>query len=1200
MNKSILILFLFSLPLHGQVKSSKFRIQGTITDAVRKSVVPFANVFLEGTTISSQADSSGHFVLKNVLQGNYRLVVSAVGYISNIQNANILDKDILVNISLTEDTEYLNEVTVVAQKDKTWERNYRDFEKEFLGYSYNKSEVKIKNKEVLEFTNNEGILTAKASKPIIIENRTLGYKITYILQDFERKRETTSFKGLSQYELLAPVDSKEAILWSKNRIRAYKGSLTHFLKSLIDNDLTSQGFDAFFLNPNYSNTTGIKPLFYEIAGTRHFVVRPEEIIQKKPNAQETNLQWTYAMEVVYNKQSVTRPIYSDAPYPYSILIPKSQVSVTANGSLLNPYSIEMKGDMGKKGFAELLPLDYSLPKNQSGEVSPDEVITQSPAEFLENFTVQNQAQKVYLHTDKVDYYRGDTLWYKVYVVDATTNKLFQNEQKLYVEIYPEGSESTPIIRQILKTTENGIAWSNILLPDTLTTGNYRLKSYTNWMRNTEPSVIFQKNFTVRNLQNKVAIISVPTENKAEVKFYPEGGQYLWDKPTRMGIKIENHSGGIVKGKLLDYKGNIISDFSTDIFGIGSFMVKNEKKKPVKVSILNSEYALPKPQEEGFSMQIDHLKEDSIRINIFSSFKKSNESVRILMQSKGVVFDDIAMNLNQNSLSFAIPKHELPSGVYQITIFNEALLPQCERLIFIKAKESGEIIVSSDKDKRALNLQIKPINGITSGEFSLAIADAFQVNSANYAESIEAYLLLSSELKGKVDNPNYYFSDKTQEKISSLDNLMLTQGWRRYQWKDILQNTATTAKIFKQYEPIIIRGEVYSDDKVQVILPNVNVIILPMDSLQRPIFTETDKNGRFIVENLDFMDSLKCVVKIMNAKGKEIKAKIKFDNNALIFSTKNQNTNFKMPIRLDSANVENEEIIKYKRKLLADKSEMLEEVVVKYSKPIDYDYDSNGNRLPKLYGEPDGVIQVSETTFGANVIQIIQGRIPAIKISGDGNSQPYTYSGRGRGTFTNNTTTTRNPNTTVVTNTVGSSSPFGSSSGSSESSSSSVNSSNSDITDEPPLFLLDGVIVPTPREQGDFLMSIAPQEIERIDYLVNASASMYGVRASNGVIAIYTKKGPSKTKSNLKTSLLTLKLQGFQGFKEFYVSKNVEGIVSNGEVKDILLWKPSFQLKKGEIMPIDFNVNSFTKKILVVIQGLFNNGEPYSVVKIVSL
>ena len=682
------------------------------------------------------------------------------------------------------------------------------------------------------------------------------------------------------------------------------------------------------------------------------------------------------------------------------------------------------------------------------------------------------------------------------------------------------------------------------------------------MRNMEPSVIFQKNFKIRNLQNKKTLISNVIDGKMAVNFYPEGGQYLWDKPTRMGIKISNHSGVSIKGKLLDSKDKVISEFSTDIFGIGSFMVKNEKKNPLKIAILATEYVLPKPQDVGFSMEVNNLGEDSVRINILSSYKKGNEAIRVLMQSKGVVFEDIAMNLNQNALSLSIPKHDLPRGVYQITVFNESLLPQCERLIFVHTEESAGITVSVDKDKKVLNLT----NGLASGEFSMSIADASQVNNTNNAESIEAYLLLSSELRGKVENPNYYFSEKTKEKMESLDNLMLTQGWRRYQWKEILENSLKTAKKYNQTEPLIVRGEVYSDDKTPILLTNVSVIILPMDSLQKPIFTDTDKNGKFVLENLDFTDSLKCVVKIMNLKGKEIKAKIKVEADAFIFSSKNETTLFKMSANSENTNLDNSEIATYKRNNLSETPKMLDEVILKASKSIDYDHDSNGNRLPKLYGEPDGVIQVSETTSGANVTQIIQGRIPAIKISGDGLGQPYKYSGRGRGTFTNATTTEANPNKT------------------------------GEITDEPPLFLLDGIIVDTPREQGDFLMSIPPQDIERVDYLVNASASMYGARASNGVIAIYTKKGESNTKYKLTTNLLTLKLQGFQPFKEYYVSKDLEGIENKNEIKDILLWQPSFQLKEGESAFVGYDDNVSTSKIIVVIQGLFNNGEPISIVK----
>lgn len=350
---------LFCLLLTFSVFSQeKQRITGVIKDAKTKEVIPGANVYLEGTTIGTQADSLGQFTLKNIAQGRYQLVGSFVGYKPAFQFIDINTHSKVFIILLEEDNQTLAEVRVVAGRDKDWEKGLRKFERAFLGESYNKKEVRLVNKEVLNFEEEEGRFLATAIAPLVIENFSLGYRVTYTLDRLEQTKDLTSFRGLGRYEFMPAHDKRQQTQWNENRKEAYLGSLSHFLKAMVENRLEEEGFNAYLLKPG-AQQIGRKGYFYDISTNRHFPFQAKEIVKPYQQTDLLVLDTQNAIELVYNQRRVSRSIFVDAPYPYTVLIPKGRVLLSQTGNLMDPFSLEMRGDMGRIGMAELLPLDYT-------------------------------------------------------------------------------------------------------------------------------------------------------------------------------------------------------------------------------------------------------------------------------------------------------------------------------------------------------------------------------------------------------------------------------------------------------------------------------------------------------------------------------------------------------------------------------------------------------------------------------------------------------------------------------------------------------------------------------------------------------------------------------------------------------------------------------------------------------------------------
>jgi hypothetical protein len=350
------LLLLFFLAPFFLFAQQKYTLSGSVSEKGITSV-PGANVFIEGTTMGTQTDAKGHYSLKNIPAGRHRLVASMVGYLPKIVFIELPGKTTEFKFSLEEDNKTLAEVRVVGSQDKIWEKQFRIFERGFIGESYNRKEVYITNREVVDFAENQDTFTATASQPLEIINKSLGYKVTYFLYSFEKTNSLTSFKGLASFLQLVPEDARQERRWKRNRVEAYEGSIKHFLKSLVDNRLEEEGFNAFLLKPEYVNNLR-RGLFFDRNNERHIPFKPVDLIGAISEDGLITMDWKIPMEIVFNRKRVSRPIFMDAPYPYTILIPKGPIQLTRNGDY--PFSIEMRGEMSKIGMADLLPLDFDI------------------------------------------------------------------------------------------------------------------------------------------------------------------------------------------------------------------------------------------------------------------------------------------------------------------------------------------------------------------------------------------------------------------------------------------------------------------------------------------------------------------------------------------------------------------------------------------------------------------------------------------------------------------------------------------------------------------------------------------------------------------------------------------------------------------------------------------------------------------------
>lgn len=241
MKKILFILLLNLLTGHYAFSQNSFSITGTVRD--QKESLPGAGVYLSGYKVSAVADNEGKFKISNLKPGNYDLLVQMVGYLPYSKSVIISDKSVQVELILKESTTTLNEVVIRADPNRA--KYIRQFKEFFIGTSPNAARCKILNPQVLniDYDVTRSLLTIKTSEFLIVENKALGYRLKYMLDNFEYNSRThiIYYSGHPFFEELKASGTKLKKYIDK-RETAYYGSSQHFFRSLYAGNVREQGF----------------------------------------------------------------------------------------------------------------------------------------------------------------------------------------------------------------------------------------------------------------------------------------------------------------------------------------------------------------------------------------------------------------------------------------------------------------------------------------------------------------------------------------------------------------------------------------------------------------------------------------------------------------------------------------------------------------------------------------------------------------------------------------------------------------------------------------------------------------------------------------------------------------------------------------------------------------------------------------------
>lgn len=369
----------------------------------------------------------------------------------------------------------------------------------------------------------------------------------------------------------------------------------------------------------------------------------------------------------------------------------------------------------------------------------------------------------------------------------------------------------------------------------------------------------------------------PAAPGKDVQFFPEGGSFIAGIPSKVAVKaIQSDGLGIdIKGTVTDNTGNQVATFTSQHLGMGAFDLQPEAGKTYKANVVftdgsQASYNLPRVQPSGMVLSVNNTDPDSLTIKITANdpFLQANQNKRIyLIAQCGGFIKYAAQTLLQKKISAAsVPKSKFPTGILQITLFAANGSPVSERLVFIRSNDLLSLTVNSDKPlytrRQPVKLNIAAKNGTLPAlaNLSVSVIDESKVKVDEDAEStILTSILLTSDLKGYIEKPNYYFKDKSDKAVADMDMLMLTQGYRRFTYRDIINDKKPVVTLMPE-QGIDITGTLRNRTGLPIFKGNVRLL---MSDKNVAMDATTNADGIYNFQNVMVNDSTSVTINARN-------------------------------------------------------------------------------------------------------------------------------------------------------------------------------------------------------------------------------------------------------------------------------------------------------------------------------------------------
>lgn len=478
------------------------------------------------------------------------------------------------------------------------------------------------------------------------------------------------------------------------------------------------------------------------------------------------------------------------------------------------------------------------------------------------YTDRAVQEKMYVHVDRPFYLVGETIWFKAYNLNGATHRFLDLSKVAYLEILDIENNA---LAQTKFSMLDGKGNGSLLIPSTIVSGKYKIRCYTNWMKNFSADQFFETAVTIVNpFVRFEPDRTVKGDVRHDVQFFPEGGHLVKGVESKVAFRAVAADGKGIRfsGSIVNGQNDTIQKFSPSMNGIGYFMFTPKEGESYKAFVTDSkgksyEYPLPNVEEQGYVMHVKDSTANLIKVMVTARVA-SEEPVAVYMLSHTRQANAIVEKkfLNKSRAVFILDKNKLGEGISHITIFNEKVKPVSERLYFkrptakldIEAKLGNKFI---NREKITLDLSASvAATAIDMTNLSVAIYLDDSIKSPQ-EQDIASYLWLTADLKGDIESPEYYFSNVSKETDQQLDNLMLTHGWRRLKWDDVFKSQPAAFEHIPEYDGHFIIGKMVNKSDGSP-AKGKDAFLAALDVPARLYVAQSDQNGKLVFEVRKFV------------------------------------------------------------------------------------------------------------------------------------------------------------------------------------------------------------------------------------------------------------------------------------------------------------------------------------------------------------
>jgi len=740
-------------------------------------------------------------------------------------------------------------------------------------------------------------------------------------------------------------------------------------------------------------------------------------------------------------------------------------------------------------------------------------------------------EKLFVHTDKTFYLAGETVWFKIYSVDASFHKPFAASSIAYIEIL--NKDLKPVIQSKISML-NGIGNGSVTVPGFLATGHYIFRAYTSWMRNFPADFYYEQILDVVNTL-KPSVAHTFTKSFPLIQFFPEGGNEVVGFPVKIAFKATDAEGhGLdCQGVIVNQKNDTLTRFQSFHRGMGTFQLTPEKNGSyyalVRLNDSLIKQKLPDAETSGIAMNVRDDESGKIKITVYATAALNNTNIYLFTHSRQIIKNVQTGVVKEGEVNFIVDRKDLAPGISAMTVFNHLRQPVCERLIFKRPEETLLIQAKTDQqtydNRKPVKINLNTSNSINSplsGNLSLSV---FMIDSLQQVpdQNILYYLYLGSDIRGRVESPEYYFLQTDKSSDVAMDNLLLTQGWRRFKWNDVSDYRKPSFEFLPEWEGPVVNGRIINKLTGKVVPNSVAFLSIPgADYAFSSATSDADGQIRFGFKDI-------------------------YKNNALVVQAAGpKDTNYRVDIssaysdKFSSTLLHSLLLTKTQENALLSRS-IGNQVENTYNINKKHQYTTTNPDTTSFYGKPDRQYNLEEYTHFQTMEEVMREFVEDVRVRKEGQRFIFKVRNRLFGTY----------------------------------------------FEEDPLILLDGI----PISNASRIIALDPLKVKRIEVVMH---NYYvGSSVFEGIVNVKSYSGEIGA-TQIDPNALVIEYEGLQQQREFYspeYSAESEQQTHMPDFRNVLFWAPQIKTGTDGKSQLKFYTSDLKGKFAVVVQGLSSEGLP---------